>query len=330
MKLKTYTHLSPEERDKIAILRAQGVSSNGIAMELHRDKGTISRELRRNKSAIYDSYYPHPAHYRSAKRKSEAHQRPRLKNNIIRRYMLTHLKQGWSPEQIAGEMSKQHPGYSISYEAIYQYLYDPVLRREENLVPYLVRAHKKRHIKGHRHTHKSSHIPARISILQRPGSVQQRRQLGHWETDAVISRQSTAALNVTVERKSRLTRITKMNHKTARNTHRALTKVLSVYPKHVRRTITYDNGSENVEHQRTNARLGTKSYFCQPFHSWEKATVENTIGLVRRVFPKKTNFDTISHYDVKKLERLLNNRPRKCLSFQTPLEVFNKCVALKH
>lgn len=330
MTTKCYVHLSSDERDQIAHLRAQGLSVNDVAAHLDRDRSTISRELRRNKSPVYNVYLAHRAQQRGEERMSAAHQRPRLKNAEIRCYVKEKLHLGWSPEQIAGRLAIDDPNLSISHEAIYQYLYDPCVRRAEDLVPYLARAHRKRQVKGHRHTHRSLHIPGRIAISERPRHLLTRKQFGHWETDAVISRQSVAALNVTVERKSRLTRITKMNQRSARSMHRALTRTLSEYPPHARRTITYDNGSENVEHQRTNTALGTRSYFCTPYHSWEKGTAENTAGLIRRVFPKRTNFDLVSARAVKLIEHHLNTRPRKCLYYQTPLEVFRKCVALKH
>lgn len=197
-------------------------------------------------------------------------------------------------------------------------------------MPYLVRAHKHRLLRGHRHTHRDLHIPGRISILCRPEVVNTRRQFGHWESDTVIARHSVSALGVAVERKSRLTKIHKLRRRTARHLRSALTRSLSHYPKRARRSITFDNGQENVEHTEINKILGTRSYFCEPFHSWEKGTIENTIGIIRRTYPKKTNFDSISRGEVKRLERRLNNRPRKVLNYLTPLEVFSKCVALPH
>lgn len=327
---KQFTHLTPEERDEIAIMRAQGKSLNEIAHKLDRPKSTISRELRRNCSAVYSVYHSCRAQERARERTSIAHQRPRLKDDSIRRYVVCKLKLGWSPEQIAGRLRIDFPDSSISHEAIYQYLYDDRVRRNsEDLVVYLARAHRRRQLKGHRHTHRSLHIPHRIGINDRPGHIVTRRQFGHWETDAVISRQSTAALNVSVERKTRFTKITKMTQKSAHATRCALTRTLSRLPACARRTITYDNGSENVHHLHVNRVLGTRSYFCNPYHSWEKGTSENTIGLIRRVYPKKTNFSHVSRADVKALERRLNNRPRKCLSYKTPLEVF-RAVAFKH
>jgi IS30 family transposase len=238
------------------------------------------------------------------------------------------LRQGWSPEIIAGRITRAHPRLSISHEAIYQYVYQPAVRRQENLVACLVRAHRRRQIKGHRHTHREPHIPGRISILQRPAHVDNRKQFGHWESDAMQSRQSLSTLHVMVERKTRFMKISKLERRSARHTRTAITRTLSRYPSHARRSITYDNGKENVEHLEVNRVLGTKSFFCEPFHSWEKATVENTIGLVRRTYPKKTNFDLVSAQHAKRLERKLNNRPRKVLQFRTPKEVFNRTVAL--
>jgi IS30 family transposase len=127
---------------------------------------------------------------------------------------------------------------------------------------------------------------------------------------------------VTVERKARYTKMAKLKTKTSRAMSVALTRRLSRYPSTLRLSITYDNGSENTEHMRTNKILGTCSYFCEPFHSYERGTVENTIGLIRRFLPKKTNLAKISQDHLSKIEYWLNNRPRKCLRFQTPAEVF--------
>lgn len=122
--------------------------------------------------------------------------------------------------------------------------------------------------------------------------------------------------------------INKLAAKESHKLVRALTSRLGSYPNRLRRTITYDNGSENVEHQRINETLGTKSYFCNPFHSWEKGSIEHAIGLIRRFLPKKADFDIISYERVRKIEYLLNNRPRKCLDYKTPFEVFTASVAL--
>jgi len=317
-----YKHLSCEERDKIAVLRARGCSYGSIARAIDRDKTTVFRELNRNKSPVYNVYLSHVADRRAEDRKSGSGKRPRLKNRIIRRYVIAKLKLGWSPEQISGTICKKHPDRSISYEAIYQYIYDKETRKRVNLAVYLPRAHKKRKFFGQGHHHKNKlHIPRRVSIDKRPKHIAKRTQAGHWEADTVTSRQSKKALAVSIERKSRMIHIDKLIAKKSRRLVKAITGHLNRYPKELRRTITYDNGSENVEHEKINKMLGTKSYFCNPFHSWEKGSVENAIGLVRRFLPKKTDFAIITHDQVRKIEKLLNNRPRKCLNYQTPREV---------
>ena len=146
----------------------------------------------------------------------------------------------------------------------------------------------------------------------------------------MISRQSLQALQVIVERKSRYCTLTKLDRKISRHMSVALNRRLSRYPTQARRTITYDNGPENHQHMRTNRILGTRSYFCEPFHSYERGTVENTIGLVRRFFPKKTDFGKLSKSEIQKVERWLNHRPRKCLGFKTSADIFKTaCVALR-
>lgn len=330
MARKTYCQLSLEERDHLAIYRAQGLSINEMARRLHRNKSTVSRELRRNCGPVYCTYGGGSAHRRAHQRRRQASRRERLRNPRIRAYVHSRLRLGWSPEQIAGRLPEVKPGLSVSHEAIYQYIYHPMIRRAENLVPYLARAHWKRQLRGHRHTHRDPHIPERISVRERPEHINQRRQLGHWENDLIISRRSPVALNILVERKTRLTKLAKVAHHTPQETRRAITRTLSRLPRHARRSITYDNGHENLHHREVNAVLGTSSYFCEPYHSWEKGTVENTVGLVRRVFPKKTDFARINTRAIKRLERRLNNRPRKSLHYKTPNEIFHKAVALRH
>lgn len=323
-----YIQLSGEEREKIAILRAKGNSIRQIAKMLKRNAGTISRELRRNKAPKYEVYMPLAAHKRAVKRKCLAAQRPLLKNRQIKMYVVKKLRTGWSPELIAGRISTDMPNHSVSHEAIYQFVYDIETRKRYNLIPCLVRSHKRRTCRTHSHRHKNLHIPSRVSVKERPQYVQERLQPGHWEADTIISRTSKPALAAALERKSRLLRLAKLSAKTSRNFKNALTRRLSRYPKHMRLSITLDNGSENVEHQTINKVLGTKSYFCEPFHSWEKASIENAISLVRRYFPKKTDFGTISKEQVKRVENLLNSRPKKCLNYKTPAEVFSSSVAL--
>jgi transposase, IS30 family len=319
MSNKAYTHLSKEERDLIAVLRGEGRKLRFIARELGRDPGTLSRELKRNAPPIHTGYYlPHKAHERSVARNSESHRRKRLGDSRTRRYVRERIRAGWSPELVAGRWSRLHKEASVSHEAIYQWVYE----EEQALISFLVRAHRKRQRRGYSRKHRKAHIPNRIPISERPKAVERRMVAGHWETDTAVSRASKAAIQVSVERKTRYTRLTGLRTKTAHEMSKALVRRLSRMPRRLRQTITYDNGTENTDHERTNKILRTKSFFCEPYHSWEKGSVENSIGIVRRFLPKKTDFATVSSKDLQKLERWMNNRPRKCLNYRTPAEAW--------
>jgi IS30 family transposase len=312
-----YTHLSSDERDTIAVLRSEGNSLRSIAKKMKRDPGTLSRELKRNGAPVHTGYYlPHKAHERATLRNWESRQRERLKDPKLRNYVRRRIKADWSPELAAGRWNTLHPEKSISHEAIYQWIYAD----ERDLIPCLVRAHKKRERRGYSRKHTKSHIPNRIPLSERPKEANERTTAGHWETDTAVSRKSKATLQVSAERKTRYTRIGKLPAKTARCMKVGLTRRLSRMPKQLRASITYDNGTENTDHEETNRILGTTSYFCEPYHSWEKGTVENTIGIIRRFLPKKTDFAIVSSKDIRKIERWINNRPRKCLNFKTPAE----------
>lgn len=316
---KTYKHLDANERDILAVLKSKGRSLREISTILKRSPSTLSRELERNAPPVYTGYYlSHKAQERADKRNRESHRRPRLKTDSLRQYVEKRIRLGWSPELIAGRLALEHPELSISHEAIYQWIY----QEATHLILSLVRAHRKRKHRGYTRKHKTSHIPQRISIQERPQTVLRRLHIGHWETDTLSCRKSYQAVQVTVERKARYAKLAKLKTKSSRAMSVALTRRLNRYPTQLRLSITYDNGPENAEHMRTNKILGTCSYFCEPFHSYERGTVENTIGLVRRFLPKKTNLAKISQDHLVKIEYWLNNRPRKCLGFKTPAEVF--------
>lgn len=320
MKIR-YNQLSIEEREKISVFKAEKRSVREIGRILGRHHGTILREIKRNGTLTHgDYYYPNTAHERSTARKKQAAQRKRLKSETIRWYVESRLQEGWSPEQIAGRIDSDIPGTSISHEAIYQFVYleEPLLRK------CLPRKHRIRYKKGHSRKHKTLHIPNRIDIDRRPISIEKRKRFGHWESDLVESGRGKACLNVLVERKTRFVQITKIKDGTAKSASQSIRQKLAPLPKKARRSITYDNGSENVLHEKTNDDLGTKSYFCHPYHSWEKGTVENTIGLIRRFISKGTELEPIQHRFIRKMEFLLNSRPRKCLAFRTPAESFEK------
>jgi IS30 family transposase len=323
---KTYSHLSPEERDELAVLRGKEFSIRSIAKRLGRSHSSLIRELKRNAPPIRTGYsLTHQAQIRADERRKIAVHHKRLKTRRLRAYIARQLKRGWSPELIAGRVRKLRWAESISHEAIYQWVHSDA----KQYIPYLARRHRKRQKRGYSRKHTKSHIPSRVSITRRPEAVQARRQAGHWEADTIISRKSRPALQIVVERKARYTFLNKLPNREAVSMRIAMNRSMCKLPHNLRRTITYDNGVENVEHQLVNAVLGTRSYFCTPYTSQERGSVENRAGLVRRHFPKRTDFAMLPASSVKAVQRWLNNRPMKCLGFHTPAKVFRQGGALR-
>jgi len=208
--------------------------------------------------------------------------------------------------------------WKTNYETIYQWIYND----RKDLIPFLTKSHRIRRKRGSAKQKRCPKIPNRTAIEKRPDYVNLRTEIGHWEIDTAVSRESKAAIMVLVERKSRYVIIKKLPAKTAYFMHNAAVKSLKNYPANIRQSITYDNGTENTLHELTNKTLGTKSYFCNPYHSWEKGSVENIIGIIRRFYPKKTDWKNIAQWDLNKIARFINNRPMKLLGFKTPYQVF--------
>lgn len=326
-KEKSYEHLSYEERLLLRHLWKKRRGIREISRELGRAPSTISRELRRNeqfKETRY--YYAHDAQMKANGRRRRSYRKPRLKTREMQRHVEKKLREGWSPEQISGRLRHDDAEVSVSHEAIYQWIY----KKRRDLRECLCWGRKRRMKRGHSRKHRKAHIPERKPISSRPGVVERRKQAGHWECDLAVSKEGKGSLQVAVERHSRYVMIMRLPNQKARVVRRALTRRMSRLPEPMRRSITYDNGHENVEHQLVNQVLGTRSYFCDPYASWQKATVENTIGLIRRYWPKGSDFHLLASQEVTAMEKRLNNRPRKCLNFKTPNEVFSTAsVALQ-
>jgi len=313
-----YSHLSLEEREEIAIGLEKGLKQYEIAGILKRNPSTISREINRNTSIVKkEGYRAIRAQLKSDYRKIQSHKRQRIPNKKLRRYIYRHIRKGYSPEIIAVIAARKNERWKTNYETIYQWIY----KDRKDLIPFLIKSHKKRR-KRSSGNQKRGKIPNRVMIDKRPDYINLRSKIGHWEIDTAISRQSKAAIMVLVERRTRYVIIKKLQTKTAIAMHYATVKSFKTLPSKVRGSITYDNGLENMLHERTNKVLGMKSYFCNPYHSWEKGTVENLIGIIRRFYPKKTDWNNITQWDLNKVARYINNRPLKLLNFSTPYQVF--------
>lgn len=334
---KNYEQLNIKERELIQLGLWEKKSLREIAEELGRSPSTIAREIKKNVPPLHQRRYtPRLANARAVWQRTTRHKRPRLKAELIRQYVAEKLQLYWSPEQIAGRLPLDHPGYSISHEAIYLYIYSQYYRegygacKGRDLRIYLRRKHKRRKRKKLLYPQEQGRIPQRIMIRQRPKYIEKRVQQGHWEGDAVESRQSLEKLNTLVERASGIVLISKLPNGTKQATTDAVIQRLKTFPLHLRRTLTLDNGKENAGHLEITKSLGTKCYFCNPYHAWEKGTNENTNGLIRFYLPKKTDFATVTEEQINAIELALNTRPRKRLKYKTPIEVFNQGVAVDY
>lgn len=328
-----YRHFSVEERERIQLLLWEKRSVRCIARELHRSPSSIAREINRNIPPLQRRYAPRLAHERALKQRKSRGRKERLKDARIRDYAIARLTQRWSPEQIAGRWSRNHPELRISHEAIYQFIYARVSSAnslpyagKEDLRPFLRRRHKLRVNKGGRRAWRIM-APHGPSIDTRPAVVALRSRVGDWEGDSVESVRHKPGINTVVERKSGLVCLTKLAGKTAADTCRAVERRLSRIPAELRKTLTLDNGPENSGWRTLRQALDIDIFFAHPYHLWERGTNENTNGLVRDYFPKKTDFAMISETELAYVEWELNNRPRKRLGWRTPLEVFS--VALQ-
>jgi IS30 family transposase len=313
----------------LTTLLAEHKSVREMARALGRSPSTVSRELQRNASPEYRFYLSQRAESRAAARRKRASRRPRLKHSRILSYVRAKLARGWSPEQIAGRIGLEQPGWAISHEAIYQYIYHPQTEGRQELIRCLRRAHGRRKPRNLGRRERRTKIPHRIAIDCRPASVNNRRQFGHWEGDSLVSRKSAVALNTLVERNTRLLLLTRLDRKTAEATSQAVVSRLEGWPRDARRTLTLDNGTENARHEGITASLGLRCYFAHPYASWERGTCEHTNGLVRWYLPKGTDFRTITEEQSAQIEARINNRPGKCLGFRTPIEVATPRVALQ-
>ena len=329
-----YTQLTLEQRERIYGLKEQGKSFRDIAKILDRDHRTIAREYARNRYAGQE-YIPCKAEQISVNRGVQQRKKAPLKNVETFLYVRKKLrKEHWSPERIAGRIKIDHPHLSICPETIYQYIYGK--GRKYKLETYLRKRHKKRQEKIGRSVQReksSSRIPDAIMIDKRRTKANNRTQVGHFETDLMEgSRRTQAALSVTVERKTRYTIISKVSNKQAHIKEKVLTKrlktlqSLSKSNKPIVRSITSDNGSENTNHKQVSQTLGVDMYFCYPYHSWEKGSVENRIGCIRQYIPKGTSIHQYTEAQIQWLENKLNNTPMKCLGYLTPAEAFAKEV----
>jgi len=321
-----YKHFSIEEREKIQELLWQKASIRSIATALNRSPASVSREIKRNKPPERNRYSPRKAHMRALEHRTHRGRTKRLKNERIRTYVVKHLKRRWSPEQIAGRITLDLKE-NVSHEAIYQFIYDRIQKGTnvvkndyEDLRPYLRRRRKIRLPHGARKCQRMLK-PLGRSIDERPQIVLARKYVGDWEGDTVESKDHKPGVNTLVERKIGLVFITKLKDKSVESTVRVMAERFKYVPQKFKRSVTLDNGPENRDWQSIERRCSIDCFSAHPYSAWERPTNENTNGLIRQYYPKGYDFNLVSDSEIKRIQNLLNSRPRKCLGFKTPLQV---------
>jgi transposase, IS30 family len=321
-----YKHLSVEEREIIQHGLWEKESVRAIAERIGRSHTSVLREINRNRPPLRRQYTPRMAEERAQKKRKSRGRTLRLKNAVVRQYVISHLKQRWSPEQIAGRIVKDGIG-SISAEAIYQFVYAQIkngypIKNAEDLRPYLRRRRRRRIRKGARRGQRVER-PRGRSIEERPKLVDHKRRFGDWEGDTVESCHHKPGINTLLERKSGLVQITKLLGKGSAETTAAVTKRFGTIPACLTRTLTLDNGSENSGWRAIESACNTQCFFAHVYRSCERGANENVNGLIRDYFPKKTDFTVIPEAALAYVEYALNTRPRKRLNWRTPLEVWS-------
>ena len=320
------SELSYEERVLIYKYDTLGASFREIGRQLGRHHTTISRELKRGADSSYQLWERiRVARDLSRHRLSSRGAKSKFLDTDLVKYVSEKLKLKWTPEIIAGRYNKDNPTSSITAQSIYNYIYD----FEPGWIKYLARKGKKRRSNSVRRARKNPKIPNKTSISKRPKYIEKRKQVGHWELDTMVSRKSKSALVIATERNTRATIIKKIDANNSKNFKEAILDRLTDFPDYLLRTLTFDNGSENAKHHEINLELNTKSYFCDPYCSWQKGTVENRIGKIRRFIPKGTDLNNVSDKFISQVEFILNNTPIKLLEFNTPMEALGGAINLR-
>ena len=307
------SHLTLQERELLYRLKKQGRAKTEIAELMGRDRSTIYRELRRNSGQR--GYRPKQAH-RLAGERREACRRPRkLDNREVYKYVRDRMEMRWSPDQIA-ERSRldfpRQPSRWLSDQTIYNWIRD----RAPDWQGWLRR--------GGRPPERRGKLVDCVRIDGRPETINRRRRYGDWEGDTIVGKGRRSSLVTLVERKSGYLRAGRADDMTAAATTCVMKRRMKDLPSGLRRSVTFDNGKEFAEHAEFAQACDLEVYFALPYRSWQRGTNENTNGLLRQFFPKGTDFSRISHQEVARVEKLLNERPRKRLGYRTPAEVLAK------
>ena len=318
-----YTHLTQDERYLIQQYKIDGLSMRGIARQVGRSVSTISRELERNQGM--HGWRPIQAQKKALARQQSSRNARRI-DEATWQDVVVYLRLNLSPEQAIHRLALESGRATrISHETVYQRIYTDK-RAGGDLITHL-RAQKPRRKRSGSFYQRRGRIPGRIGIEHRPAIVAQRARMGDWEGDTIIGKDHQGVLVTLVERVSRFTLARQLDSKHAAGVGAALVDLLMTHRQHCH-TITLDNGLEFADQALVGARLQADIYFAHPYRSWERGLNENTNGLIRQYFPKKTNLKMVTQEQLQAAIDQLNHRPRKCLGYRTPYEVFYNLMTL--
>ena len=306
-------HLTSQERDCIAQLAHQGADQKEIAQALNRSPSTISREMRRNRTD--DNYHASQAQQRAERRRRERPITRKMDDPEIDEAVRDGLAHYWSPEQIEGRLKRGDTEVDTSVSARTIYFWIAHDDDREHWKQFLRR-------RGRRPNRREKPDGIGAPIKDRPEVIEERLRLGDFEGDTVLGPPGTGGLATLVDRKSRYTIIVKIQRKEADHVHQKIKQRLKQLDEKRRKSVTFDNGTEFARCHRLEKHLGMELYYAEPGCPHQRGTNENTNGLIRQFYPKGTDFRDVTHYDVRATENLLNDRPRACLDYRTPNEVF--------
>jgi IS30 family transposase len=327
----SYSHLSAEERVQIFHWHANGISARETGRRLGRHHSAISRELVRNGKPTKQyagGYEPVRAHALALRRRRWDCRFKLARQPDLRAHVKQCLAMEQSPEQIAGRLAHDRGSMQVSHESIYRFIAHRVGVGDYTWHRLLPRAKFTRGWRPKKGGAPSKTFQNYVSIDARPKGIAGRRTYGHWEADLMAFRHNKEVVLVAHERKSRMKFAWPQPNKGAKAVRLRLCEHFRSLPKCLRRSITYDNGSEFAQHHLVNAAVGTKSYFCHTHSPWEKGGVENAIGRLRRQLKRQTRISDMPPSAFKAIIERHNTTPRKCLGYLTPKEVWTKCIEL--
>ena len=321
---KGYGQLDLKERIEIYRLHADGKSPMFIANVIGRNVSTIGRELKRNGKSCHNwrrGYDPLRATALAKRRRARGRPYKLERQPELRKLVLDQLVMERSPEQIAGRLALEQGRPVISHESIYRYIYWRAASFKEDIYNLLPRRKSCRGRRSRKKRSSKNFIFKRVSVHERPASVNERRHHGHWEAD-LMQFSKYGQLLVVHERKSRFTSILLQDVKTAESVAKNLVSLFNDVPQEKRKSVTFDNGSEFSHHYKLADHHGMSTWFRDTHSPWQKGGVENSIGRLRRFLPRKTEPSSLTAERLAKVTDIINNTPRKCLAYFTPNEVF--------